>query len=118
MGEKEHNEQVIRDCVSAAEAVKRAMSMLREFYARQGAAMLQDEQVPEMKEFKGQYGSGGGVIGLLEVIDSDLVTMKAETEAEERQVAAEYDVYMRKATETKEAKQELEVQTKLEKDQV
>merc|ERR1719324_1565081 len=82
--EKAENEDTIADAKAGQEAVKAALVILKEFYASQ-AALLQAGQVPELKAYK----------GMLEVILSDFARLEAETTADEKQAAAEYDRFMK-----------------------
>jgi len=91
--EKEENLSTIKDAKEAQEAVDQALVVLKEFYAKQ-ALFLQEGQVPEMKAYKGQGGAAGGVVGMLEVILSDFARLEAETTADEKQAANEYDNFM------------------------
>merc|ERR1719301_258746 len=61
------------------EGVKLALKVLREYYAKEDTA--HDAAV----------GAGGGIIGMLEVIESDFSKGLAELIAEEEAAAAEYD---------------------------
>jgi len=71
--------------------------------------------VPEMAAYKGM--SGGGVIGMLEVIQTDFLRLEADTKAAEAQAAKEYDAFMLESENNKKKKHEEEIKTKLEKDQ-
>merc|ERR1719301_95628 len=80
--EKEKNTQTISDSQEAQEAVAQALTVLREFYekAAQATAMVQQEPPPVFDEpYKGMGGESGGVIGMLEVIQSDFARLEAET---------------------------------------
>merc|ERR1719195_1280119 len=68
--EKAKNLDTIADAKAGRAAVKAALAVLRDFYSKQ-AALLQAKQVPEMAEYKGMGGSSKGVIGMMEVIESD-----------------------------------------------
>merc|ERR1719243_297642 len=114
--EKAENEDTIADAKAGQEAVKAALAILKEFYASQ-AALLQAGQVPELKAYKGMQEAKNGVIGMLEVILSDFARLEAETTADEKQAAAEYDRFMKEAAADKLAKHNEEVQLKLDKDQ-
>merc|ERR1719267_498479 len=61
------------------EGVKLALKILREYYAKEDKAHTAAE------------GAGAGIIGLLEVIESDLTKGLAEMTATEEAAAAEYD---------------------------
>merc|ERR1712228_1134088 len=87
--EKAENENTIADCKTALVAVKQALVVLREFYAKQ-AAFVQVKQAPQLQAYKGMGESGGGVVGMLEVIESDFQRLETETTAAEYQNAANY----------------------------
>mmetsp|Transcript_123047 Transcript_123047/g.344423 ORF Transcript_123047/g.344423 Transcript_123047/m.344423 type:complete len:314 (+) Transcript_123047:70-1011(+) len=120
--EKEHSEntQAIADAAAGVEAVKSALVVLKEFYASQageGSFLQRRRQMPEMAAYKGMQNAKGGVIGMLEVIESDFARLKAETETAETQAASEYDKFMAESTASKKAKHEEEFKLKLDKDQ-
>merc|ERR1719512_226269 len=116
--EKENakNLDTIADAKAGRAAVKAALAVLRDFYSKQ-AAFLQAHQVPEMADYKGMQGSSKGVIGMMEVIESDFARLEADTTAAEEQAAKEYDEFMSDATASKKVKHDDEVKLKLEKDQ-
>eukprot|EP00429_Kryptoperidinium_foliaceum_P087027 CAMPEP_0176198822 /NCGR_PEP_ID=MMETSP0121_2-20121125/8247_1 /TAXON_ID=160619 /ORGANISM="Kryptoperidinium foliaceum, Strain CCMP 1326" /LENGTH=662 /DNA_ID=CAMNT_0017537677 /DNA_START=79 /DNA_END=2067 /DNA_ORIENTATION=+ len=116
--ESEHaeNTEAIADAAAGVEAVKSALVVLKEFYASQ-ASLLQQRQVPEMAEYKGMQSAKGGVVGMLEVIQSDFSRLKAETESAEATAASEYKDFMDKSTASKKAKHDEEFKLKLDKDQ-
>jgi len=116
LAEKEENLATIADAKVGIEAVKSALVVLREFYATQ-ESLLQASQVPEMAEYKGMGNAKTGVIGMLEVIESDFARLEADTTAAENQAAQEYDAFMAESSEVKKNKHDLEVKTALEKDQ-
>jgi len=114
--EKAENEATIADAKAGIQAVKSALVVLSEFYAGQ-SSLLQQSQVPELESYKGMQGAKGGVIGMLEVIQSDFTRLQHETEASEKAAVTEYDTFMADSTATKEEKHKSEVQLKLDKDQ-
>merc|ERR1719456_1750319 len=114
--ENKKNTDTIADAKAGESAIKAALQVLREFYASQGGEALV-QQVPEMKEYKGMQSDNTGVIGMLEVIQSDFARLEADTTAAENQAAREHDDFMTDARENKEAKHKAEVKTSLEKDQ-
>jgi len=114
--EKAENEATIADAKAGSAAVATALQILQEFYSGQASFLQQrGKQVPEMAEYKGM--SGGGVIGMLEVIQTDFMRLEADTKAAETQAAQEYDEFMTESETSKKRKHEEEVQTKLDKDQ-
>merc|ERR1712129_613200 len=79
------------------------------------ASLLQ--QVPEMAAYSGQQAGNNGVIGMLEVIQTDFSRLRVDTEAAETAAATEYDRFMKDSTASKTAKHKEEVQLRLDKDQ-
>jgi len=112
----EHNENkaTIADAAAGIEAVRKAITILKEFYSSQSSFL---QQVPEMAEYKGMQSSKGGIIGMLEVIETDFTRLKAETEAAEKTAAEEYSSFMEDSKASKLQKHEAEVQLRLDKDQ-
>merc|ERR1719152_403084 len=55
--------------------------------------MIQQPEVFE-SEYKGMQSEAGGVIGMIEVIQSDFARLEAETKASEDQAQTEYDEFM------------------------
>merc|ERR1740138_1255818 len=113
--EKADNLDTIADAKAGSAAVANALSILQEFYSSQSSFLQRSKQVPEMAEYKGM--SGGGVIGMLEVIQTDFMRLEADTKAAETQAAKEYDEFMTESETTKKRKHAEEVQMKLDKDQ-
>merc|ERR1711957_712382 len=75
------------------------MGVLREFYAKAGDATALLQQQPESPEifdapYKGMQSENGGVVGMLEVIQSDFARLEAETESSEATAQKEYDTFM------------------------
>jgi len=80
--EKAKNTETIADAKDAQDAVAKAMSVLKEFYAKAGTSTAT------------QNTEGGGVLAMLEVIESDFARLEAETTAAEDTAAKEYDAFM------------------------
>jgi len=112
--EKSQNLATIADAKAGFEAVGQALVILKEFYSGQ-ASLLQ--QVPEMAAYNGQQAGNNGVIGMLEVIQTDFSRLRADSEAAENAAAIEYDKFMKDSTASKTAKHKEEVQFRLDKDQ-
>jgi len=99
--EKAKNEATIADAKAAQEAVKSALSVLKEFYAKaaEATALMQQpsamDDAPETfdSSFKGQQAEGGGVVGMLEVIASDFARLESDTTAAEESGAQEYKTF-------------------------
>jgi cell division septum initiation protein DivIVA len=97
--EKATNEETIKDAGEAQTAVAPALTVLKEFYEKAGeaTALLQGKkQAPEIFDspYKGMAAEGGGVVGMLEVIESDFARLEAETTAAEATAQKEYDTFM------------------------
>merc|ERR1719424_2353904 len=114
--EKAENEATIAAAKAGVEAVKSALVVLKEFYATQGS-FVQMKQVPEMEAYSGMGSAKTGVVGMLEVIESDFARLDADTTAAENQAAEEYDSFMADATESKKQKHDAEFKLSLEKDE-
>merc|ERR1719230_1000762 len=118
--EKAKNTETISDSQEAQTAVAQALSVLKEFYAKAGEATVLAQQDPEIfdKPYKGMGGESGGVIGMLEVIQSDFARLEAETKAAEAQAQKEYDEFMTDSEVDKAAKtKDIEHKTKKKQDQ-
>jgi len=105
-------EQAKADLEQGLAGVRKALSVLREYYGSESAALLQDEkqfgsfmQQPAMPEkFKKSTGAGGGVISMLEVIESDFATNLAKEETEESDAQADFETMTQKNKVTKASK--------------
>jgi len=113
--EKAENLAIIADSKAGFSAVGQALVVLKEFYASQ-ASFLQ--QVPEMAAYNGQQSSNKGVVGMLEVIQTDFARLRAQTETAEEAAATEYAAFMQDSTVSKKQKHDEEFKLKLDKDQV
>merc|ERR1712176_50649 len=93
--EKEKNEQTIADSSEAQTAVAQALTVLKEFYAKAGeaTALLQQPEIFD-SPYKGMQSENGGVVGMLEVIESDFARLEADTKAAEASAQKEYDEFM------------------------
>merc|ERR1711869_42022 len=101
MGEEEKakNAETIKDAQEAQKAVEQALGVLKDFYEKAGdatALMQQQPTAPEIfdKPYKGMSGENGGVVGMLEVIESDFARLEADTKTAEEESQAEYDKFM------------------------
>jgi len=112
--EKAENLATIADAKAGFGAVGRALVILKEFYSTQTSLL---QQVPEMAEYKGQQSGNVGVLGMLEVIQTDFSRLRAETEAAENAAASEYSKFMKDSAASKLRKHETEVRLRLDKDQ-
>eukprot|EP00931_Biecheleriopsis_adriatica_P028314 TRINITY_DN1689_c0_g2_i1.p1 TRINITY_DN1689_c0_g2~~TRINITY_DN1689_c0_g2_i1.p1 ORF type:complete len:678 (+),score=246.40 TRINITY_DN1689_c0_g2_i1:98-2131(+) len=114
--EAEKNKATIKDAVEAQKAVAKALVVLKEFYAEASDAIAfvqkSDTKVshgqPEIfsdEPYTGMGGQSGGVVGLLEVIESDFARLEAETTDSEAAAKKEYDDFMTDSKADKAAKQ-------------
>merc|ERR1719253_2180516 len=100
---KAENEVTIQDSKDAQVAVQRALTVLKEFYEQAGSALLQKKQNPESPEvfsdepYKGMGAESGGVIGMLEVIQSDFARLQSDTEAEEAKNSSMHKDFMQES---------------------
>jgi len=103
--EKEKNTETIKDSKEAQVAVEQALQVLKDFYAKAGEATALVQQ-PEIfdKPYQGMQGESGGVVGMLEVIQSDFARLETETKASEEQSQAQYDKFVEDSTVDKTAK--------------
>merc|ERR1712073_284949 len=93
--EKAENELTIKDSQEAQTAVAQALTVLKEFYAKAGeaTALLQQPEIFD-SPYKGMQSENGGVVGMLEVIESDFARLEADTKAAEATAQKEYDTFM------------------------
>merc|ERR1719214_163933 len=97
--EKEKNTETIKDAQDAQTAVAQALVILKEFYAKaaEATALVQQKQEPPAifdSPDKGMAAENGGVVGMLEVIESDFARLESETKAAEATTQKEYDDFM------------------------
>jgi len=100
VAEKEKNTVTIKDAQGAQTAVAQALSVLNEFYAKAAEATSFAQTFnsePEIfgdEPYKGMGAESGGVVGMIEVIQSDFARLEAETSAAEAEAAKQYDEFM------------------------
>merc|ERR1711957_925605 len=94
--EKATNEETIKDAGEAQTAVAQALTVLKEFYAKAGDATALIQQQPEIFDspYRGLQSENGGVVGMLEVIESDFARLESDTKAAEASAQNEYDTFM------------------------
>jgi cell division septum initiation protein DivIVA len=108
--EKTTNAATVKDAQDAQTAVAQALTVLKEFYAKAGesTALLQKQQpiAPAIFDspYQGLQAENGGVVGMLEVIQSDFARLEAETKASEATAQKEYDAFMTDSKVDKESK--------------
>merc|ERR1711972_764496 len=93
--EKTENTATIKDAGEAQTAVAQALTVLKEFCAKAGDATALVQQ-PDIFDgaYKGMQAENGGVVGMLEVIESDFARLEADTDAAEATAQKEYDTFM------------------------
>jgi len=94
--EKATNTEAIEDAQEAQTAVAQALTVLKEFYAKAGEATSFVQAEPEIFDspYKGMQSESGGVVGMLEVIESDFARLESDTKAGEATAQKEYDGFM------------------------
>merc|ERR1712113_856783 len=121
--EKAKNTQTMEDAAQAQTAVAQALTVLKEFYAKAGDATALLQQQPAApaifdSPYKGMQAENGGVVGMLEVIESDFARLEAETTAAEATAQKEYDEFMTDSKVDKAAKvKDIEHKTAKKQDQ-
>merc|ERR1719261_1440837 len=111
--EKSKNHETIVDAKAATTAVAQATAVLKEFYAKAGeaTALVQSkgpaEDAPETfnSAYKGNQDQAGGVMGMLEVIQSDFADLESETTAAEAEAADFFTAYMAESSKNKAVKE-------------
>jgi len=110
--EKEKNEETIADAQEAQTAVAQAMTVLKDFYSKasEATALIQQGQQQEPppifdSPYTGMGDEHGGVVGMLEVIESDFARLEAETKASEAAAQKEYETFMTDSKVDKEGKE-------------
>ena len=94
-----------KDAKAAQQAVAQALSVLKDFYEKAGeaTALVQTKKAAKQPEifdapYQGMQSASGGVVGMVEVIQSDFERLETET------VAAEEQAQKRGGTKTKRKK--------------
>lgn len=98
MRESENNADTIKDAKEAQTAVARAVGVLQQFYERAGkaTALVQQPAIFD-SPYQGMGGENNGVLGMLEVIQSDFARLETETETAEQQAMKEHENYLHTA---------------------
>jgi len=110
--EKQKNAQTIQDASEAQLAVAQAVQVLNEFYSKaaDATALVQQSPADDAPEtfdapYQGMQASNGGVVGMLEVIQSDFARLEAETKADESQAADTHQKFLDDSARDKAVKQ-------------
>jgi len=114
--EKTKNLATIQDSEAARTAVKKALVILKDFYSSQ-AFLQTGKQAPEMAAYKGMGSASGGVVGMIEVIESDFARLSTETRAAEDEAAKGYSTFMSESKASRKQKHKHEYKLSLTKDQ-
>merc|ERR1719482_90616 len=102
--EKADNTAAISDFKQSADAVVRAMGVLKSFY--EGAALIQTSSKSGRPSFGGaKSDTGSSIISVLEVAESDFTRLLAETETAEDAAAAAYETQTKENTVSKTTKE-------------
>jgi chromosome segregation ATPase len=107
--EKAKNTETVADAKAAQEAVAQALTVLKDFYAKaaEATSFVQHKQKdPKIFEesYTGMQSESGGVVGMLEVIESDFARLEADTTSAEETAATEYDTFMSDSKADKDSK--------------
>jgi len=98
--EKLKNAATIKDAQEAQTAVAQALAVLKDFYDKAAKATSFVQQQPvapaifDEEPYKGMGAENGGVVGMVEVIQSDFARLESETTAAESENQKEYDQFM------------------------
>jgi len=101
--EQSKNTVTIKDAQAAQVAVANALSVLNEFYAKAAEATSfaqtgeHKKAEPEIfsdEPYTGMGAESGGVVGMIEVIQSDFARLEAETSAAEAEASKQYSEFM------------------------
>merc|ERR1719453_2092610 len=93
--EKADNTQTISDSQDAQTAVAQAVTVLKEFYEKAAEATSLIQQEPEIFDapYQGMQSENGGVVGMLEVIQSDFARLETDTKASEAEAQRQFDEF-------------------------
>merc|ERR1719482_406194 len=108
--EKVKNAATVKDAQEAQTAVAQALAVLKEFYdkASKATSFVQHKgKQPEIfddEPYKGMGAENGGVMGMIEVIQSDFARLESETTEAEAAGQKEYESFMNDSEVDKAAK--------------
>jgi len=109
--EKGANTATLADATAASSAVMQAIKVLKEFYAKAATATAFTQAAPQDAPetfdaaYQGQQSESGGVIGMLEVIQSDFARLEAETSSSEDTAQRSHDTFIADSSEDKAVKE-------------
>ena len=104
--DKAANDKAIADAKAAIPAVRSALAVLKDFYAKASKATALVQQPSPAGDAPGSWdtpytgmgGSSTGVLGMLEVILADFVRLEEETSSTEAEAQASYDKFASDST--------------------
>jgi hypothetical protein len=104
--EKAENDKAIADAKAAIPAVRSALKVLKDFYAKAASATALVQQPSPAgdapgsweKPYTGMGGSSKGVLGMLEVILADFVRLEQETSSTEAEAQSAFDKFSSDST--------------------
>jgi hypothetical protein len=106
--EKEKNTATVADAKEAQTAVAQALAVLRDFYAKaaEATALVQQSPAQDAPEtfdsaYTGMGSSSTGVVGMLEVIESDFARLETSTDSSEDEAASQFKKFMADSNEDK-----------------
>jgi len=115
---KTTNTATVKDAQEAQTAITNAITMLKNFYAEaaEAVALVQKKQPvtiqkiftgdsPFAGSYNGKQGENTGVVGILEVIQSDFARLESETSASEVTEQEDYNRFMKDSAVDKATKQ-------------
>ena len=96
--EKVKNAATVKDAQDAQKAVAQALGVLKEFYDKAAKAtsfvQVKEPEIFDDTPYKGMGAENGGVLGMIEVIQSDFARLESETTAAETEGQKEYDQFV------------------------
>merc|ERR1719473_353457 len=85
--EKSKNAETIKDAQEAQTAVAQALAVLKDFYDKAATAtsfvQTKEPEIFDDEPYKGMGAENGGVVGMIEVIQSDFARLESETTSAE-----------------------------------
>jgi hypothetical protein len=84
-------DKAVAELTLGLEGVRKALTVLRNYYQGGGASLIQDEQPAKPVKFEKATGAGDSIIGILEVVESDFAKEMAKEEAQESDAKTLYD---------------------------
>jgi chromosome segregation ATPase len=100
--EDKTNQATIADAQAAQTAVAQALSVLKEFYekAAESTSLVQSKRAKHQQEpeifdepYTGMQSENGGIIGMLEVIQSDFARLETDTKASNAEAVRQFDEF-------------------------